>query len=174
LRQEQFVSPVILQSIISLPGYDALKRGNAFIPKYHRDCPKTLVSDLDGFSGILRVGSKNVPVIDLFIRSEEANESLLIADLSKYVRWKQYSPVDAPVEEEDVIGFLLVRIMDMNQDEERRQRIIAEDPEWLRAQEDKDRYLRRRVLVNVYEKFSLEIVERRAGIRVDLKDNAKV
>ena len=69
----------------------------------------------------------------------------------------------------DVFGYLLIRVTDMNLDEQRRRKIIMEDPEWLRDQQDKERYLRRRVLVNVYEKFVVEIANKDAAIRLDVQ-----
>jgi hypothetical protein len=51
---------------------------------------------------------------------------------------------------------------------ERRNEILTQNPPWLAAKGDRDEYLRGCVLINVYERFRIEILNRDAGVCLTL------
>jgi hypothetical protein len=164
-------NPVVIQSFRSALEFGGINGADAFIPSYRKDCPGTSLNDLNGFVGVLKLGGQSVPVFDLLVRREDLKDKVLLIDLPRYVRWKQLPPIDAANEEEYRLGFLMVRVVDLNKDNERRQKIINEGPDWLREQSDPEKYLRSRVVVNVFEKFKIEIVDREAGICIAVDDD---
>lgn len=56
-------------------------------------------------------------------------------------------------------GQLQIRVVDLNADAKRRDEILAQKPDWLTNEADLAGYLRGRVLVNVFEKFQIEILD---------------
>jgi hypothetical protein len=59
---------------------------------------------------------------------------------------------------------LLIRVVDLNVDVGRRNEIIAQNPPWLAEHSDPVAYLSGSVLVNVDEKFRIEILDGTAGV----------
>jgi hypothetical protein len=154
-----------------LSRFDMRERSGAhfFIPKYQHDCPKTQLNDLSGFSGVFKLGEKDIPVMSMYVGAETKGKVLLV-DLKRFAKWTQYPPADDPGEEKFVTDMILVRVKDLNRRHQLREKIIANDPEWLRAQDDKVRYLKSRVVVNVYEKFKLDILDADAGVAFEIAD----
>ena len=70
-----------------------------------------------------------------------------------------------------VLG-IYIRVSDLNADDIRRNQILAGDPDWLRDKNaaDKERYLRMRVVINVYDKFKFEILEPKAVVCMTVTD----
>jgi hypothetical protein len=88
----------------------------------------------------------------------------VVANFAKFLSWTQYSPVEEDDKQEDVSGFLYVKVADLNADEARRQKLIAENPDWLKKEAEPDRFLRTRTIVNVYEKLSIVIDDGKQAI----------
>lgn len=164
VREGGFKKPIIVQSLVSSIEYQEIRRNELFIPKYHNDCPKTDISDLDGFLGVLKCGTKIVPVFDILARGRDLKNRVLVADLERLAHMDQYSPVEEPDEDMHLFGPLSVKVIDLNADDAMRAKILSEDPAWLAEKSDKEGYLKSRVVIKVYEKFKVEIDDAAAGI----------
>jgi hypothetical protein len=113
---------------------------------------------------VLNFPSRHVPVFDLFVQEADLREKVLLVDLSRFARWDQYVPMDAEEDQPYIAEFLYVRVTDLNTDDERREALIREDPTWLHNEVDKDRFLRGRVILNIYEKFKVHVMDASAGV----------
>lgn len=155
--------PIILQSLVFDARYAEIDRNPAFTPKYNPDI-RTSWRDFNGFMGLLTFGTRQVPVFDTFVRRNESQNKILILDASQFLRWRQFAPDREPNEPTYADGKLLIRVIDLNMDTHRRNEIIAQNPPWLAGEQDRIAYLRGRVLIDVYEKFHIDIRDASAGI----------
>jgi hypothetical protein len=169
LERHPIKHPLVLHSMLSSFDTGEKSESNIFIPKYQQNCPKTEISDLAGFSGVLKLGDKTIPVVSMYVGSQ-AKRKVVLVDLNRFARWTQYPPADEPSEERFVTNMILIRVKDLNRRHKLRDQIIAKDPEWLRAEEDKARYLKSRVVVNVYEKFKLDTIDVNAGVTFEVDE----
>jgi hypothetical protein len=161
-------SPILVQTLSPVLEYEGLSRSELFVPKYRKDCPGTPFNDLNGFQGILRLQGQSIPVFDLHVQNPELKNKVLLADLSQFAVWEQFSPVDDAGDEQYRVNTLLARVIDLNKDDKHRTKIITDAPSWLQEQSDPEKYLRSRVLVNVFEKFKIEILDPRVAVSIDI------
>jgi hypothetical protein len=157
IRDAALKDPIILQSLEFDVRYAQIERNSAFKPKYAPDSHTTW-HDFNGFMGLLTVGSKQVPVFDTFVQRPESQNHVLVLDAQQFVRWDQFAPSPDPDQQTFGNGQLLIEITDLNADAVKRNEIIAQNPPWLAEERNPGEYLRGRVLINVYEKFHLEIL----------------
>lgn len=150
-------NPVILQTLNHNFEYEQVRQSESFIPHYNRDCPPTMFDGMSGYMGILKVADRKVPVIDIFVWKEDSKNKVVVTDIGKLGKWLQYSPVekekDVPYKE----GIFLFRVADLNVENSLRQEILSENPPWLQEEQDADEYLRKRMLVRIFEKLTFKI-----------------
>ncbi len=126
--------------------------------------------------GVLKVAGEAVPVFDIFVQKDELRDKVLIAELSKYAEWDRYSPLDEGGSSGDVYKLLQIKVFDLNQDDDRRNRILQDAPDWLTNKGNatqQEVYLRSRVVVNVYDKFDLRILNPAAAVSLAVTNGAK-
>jgi hypothetical protein len=168
---EQKVSdPIVIQTLNAAFEMEWLNQSSFFIPNYRRDCPQTSLNDLRGFMGVLKFQNQFVPVFDLFVQRQEVTNKLLLADLARYAVFQQFSPIENADDEEYKVDNVLVRVLDLNQRDAQRNKMLQDNPEWLRGQADPERYLRSHVIVNVFEKFKVKVVDQKCGICISIPD----
>ncbi len=159
-----FSDPVVIQSLEYMIEYDSIKGSEHFIDKWKNDCPKTKISHLSGFLGVLKYGSKIVPVFDIFVRENNLNNKVVVTDLSQLGIWEQYLPIDKIEDTQYIDGIFYLRISDLNTDNEIRNKIISENSAWLQEHSDKEGYLRQKVNIRIYQKFRFLITDQSKGI----------
>lgn len=150
--------PIILQTLEFDVRYREIEQHRDFTPKYHPDL-HTPWRDFNGFMGLLAFGARQVPVFDAFVRRPESQNKILVLDAKQYVRWRQFAPEHEPDEQTYANGQLLIRVIDLNADKVRRDEIVSQNPPWLAQRQDPVSYLRGSVLLNVYEKIHIEIMD---------------
>lgn len=160
--------PVIIQSLDHLIEYDSIRGSEHFIDKWRNDCPKTKISDLSGFLGVLKFGAKTIPVFDIFVRDRKLDNKVIITDLSKLGTWEQYSPIDNPEDAGLQDGIFYLRVADLNIDDTLRNKILGENSTWLQEEEDPEGYLRQRILINLYQKFRYVVKDQKKGIVISV------
>ncbi|MEK9207211.1 MAG: hypothetical protein AAB922_01935 [Patescibacteria group bacterium] len=171
LAENNLKDPIILQTLDHLYEYENVRKSEAFISRYHKDCPKTKLDHLPHqYMGVFKLAGQSVPVIDVFIRKSDLKNKVLVTDLQELGILNQYSPIDKQEDADHREDIFYLRITDLNEDNERRQKIITDNPEWLREYSDKDGYLRRRVLINLSEKFEFEIGNSQTSSVINVND----
>lgn len=159
LNEAKFENPVIIQTLDRLYEYDHVRRSESFIPRYHKDCPKTKLDDVPGFMGVLNFFGQQVPIMDIFIGKSEFKNKVIITDLSKFGALEQYSPLDSPEDNSYLYDIFFIRVTDLNEDNKERQKIIDQKAPWLKEYEDQEGYLRQKALINLYQKFEFKIID---------------
>jgi hypothetical protein len=144
-----------------------------FIPRYDPRCPRTALSDVEGYAGVLKIDAQFVPILRINAQGGDVQDKLIIADFGRFARWVQYAPAIAGGDKSDVLDGIYIHVSDLNADATRREQILASDPQWLREIEDKERYLRMRVLVNVTERFRVEIADPTAAVCITVVDQSE-
>lgn len=154
-----FVLPIVLQSFTSLLEYEEILDKDRFVPRYRDDCPTTPVSEVDGFMGVLKSGRTAVPILNLRMNDINSHNRVLVFDGNKFAKLVRFSPADEVTEQSSVLDGIYIKVTDLNADDTRRNEIMESAPDWLRNEREPERYLRMRVVVNVYERFSVDVLD---------------
>ena len=167
ITEAKLKEPIILQSLVFDARYAEIDRNPGFTPKYKPDL-HTPWRDFNGFMGLLTFGTQQVPVFDTFVRRPDSQNKILILDAQQFLRWLQFAPDHDPGEQTYADGQLLIRVIDLNSDRKQRDEIIAQNPPWLAQQRDPIAYLRGRVLLNIFEKFHIKILDANQAVCLTL------
>lgn len=173
IESSNLENPVIFHTLEHLTNYE-IKKNSIFFDRYRRDCPTTPLSDLHSYEGVIKINNKNIPVINVFVPTASLRNKILIADLKKFVSWKQYSPVDKDEDKNFKEEIFFIKVIDLNEDNDRRGKIMTENPDWLNEQADKEGYLKQHVIVNVFEKFQIEIIDSKEGIAFSVGEQEEI
>jgi hypothetical protein len=163
IDSQNIENPIILQTLDFQSVYSQIRQADIFLDHYNRDCPKNIATGMHGYLGVLKVGEKNIPIVQVFVRETALKNKIVVVDLDKFGVLNQYPPKEKSEDEKYVDGIFYLRVADLNVEDELRQKIISEKPAWLDEYADKDAYLRGKVLINVYQKFRFEIKNKKAG-----------
>ncbi len=155
-------NPIILDSLGHLVHYDTIKKSKYFVDRYSNDCPKTRFEHNHTYVGCLKFKERFIPIFHLFL-SEGAKNRLIVADLKSLARWKQYSPVETEKDKKFIKDKFYLMIKNLGKADDERMKLLEENPVWLHKYEDKDGYLRQKALINIYEKFEMEIIDPKEG-----------
>jgi hypothetical protein len=162
--------PIIVQTLDPRYDFENLRRSEAFIAKFRRDCPKTPFDNHKGYTGILEVTGRQIPVFDIFIRNDEQKNKVLICEISNFGVVTQYSPIERAEDYNYRYDIFLIRVTDLNENDSQRQKIIDANPPWLQEHSDKEGYLRQKVLINVFQKFDFKIEKTEAAHVINVTD----
>lgn len=162
--------PIVLQTLNSSFEYEQVRQSERFIPHYHRDCPPTMFDGLGGYMGVLKIADKDVPVIDVFVWKEDLKNKVVVTDMGKLGKWKQYLPIekaeDTPYQE----GIFLLRVADLNAEDGLRGEIMTENPDWLQREGDPEEYLRKRMVIRIFEKLTFKVENPAVGACFTVSD----
>jgi len=108
-----------------------------------------------GFLGRIAVGDRQVPVYAVSTNAGDASVGGVVALQSSF-RWIQRPPTDNAEERKDRQKYFHIPIVDLDRRPEMRKKILADNPLWLQAQTDKERYLSLRVWLRISERFEIQ------------------
>ncbi len=168
LASKDWLNPILLHTLSFFAPFEGITNDARFISSYRLDCPKTAFHGSPGFAGVFRWRDKHVPVFRLFIQEQNLQNKALLLDLPRFAKWDHYVPMEAEEEQQYISDFLYIKVTDLNADDARRETLIRENPRWLNEQPDKDRFLRARVILNIYEKFRIQLLDRSASSAWDV------
>ncbi len=106
-----------------------------------------------------------MPLLQVHTNDDSIKGNLLLVDLKRYAKWEQ---LRLPDEASNEVGDLYLQVIDLNSDEEARQKILDANPDWLSEYPDKVAYLRERVVVKASERFQILINAPDAATRLIL------
>lgn len=123
------------------------------------------------FIGLYKHGRKRIPIFRYWIDSSPKDISdIIIADLKAFVRLDQFLPYSSKKERDSsqLKEHFLFKVSDLSaySEEKTREKLIKDKPKWLEDQENKDDYLKQKVIVHVKEKFELNVKDKKAGAKV--------
>lgn len=161
LNFKKFKNPIIIHTLKHYDSYE-IKNLKDFTNKYQTGGAGSVFKGLHNYDGDLSVGKFNIPVFNIFAEKESLQNKLIVLDIDNFGNWVQYTPYESEKDEDS--NMVLIRVLDLNKDNDRRQKILDEKPEWLNKYDDKEGYLRGHVVINVYEKFIFEIKNKNVGV----------
>ena len=174
LNENKFVNPVVLQSTDIISEYNDYMESQLFMPQYNKDCPKTKYDSLPGYKGVLKIAEQTVPVIELFVEMKELENKVIITNLSSFCVLKRYSPINDIKDMKFKNDIFFIRVTDLNIDDQKRQNLIDNNPTWLQEYSDKEGFLKQKVLIDLYQKFELEIKEPKSAFCISVIDNSSL
>lgn len=169
LRIHHFENPIIIHTLGHTLEFSQIERSKAFTAEYNPSCPATILRGLDGYSGVLRLNGATVPVFKMFSHKADSKNKIVIADMQRLISWDQYLPIDGEEESGDISEFVFIKVTDLNVDDGRRNKLLADDPAWLKDKPNKDEFLRAHTVVNVYEKLAFRILDPARGACLNVR-----
>jgi len=157
VSEKHLDNPVVFLNAEHLFEFDHLRTSTNFFPHYSPDNPDTRFTNQSGYLGTLKFGEKNIPVVRIYARRSTFDNKILVMDVNKFGDLVQYSPRQSSNQYEPLDDIFLIRVSDLNKDDERRNKIISDNPAWLQEHENKEAYLRRQVLINFYERVEFKV-----------------
>jgi hypothetical protein len=170
LREKKLKPSLIISTIYPNEPYKNEHKEGKFISDYQIGDSK--YKDLGGFIGLFKYKNNEIPVIRARGRSRGQAEEICIFDLDKYANFIQYPPYSQTSEKSFRKDIFIFRIIDLNKDNDLRQKILVKKPEWLQKYENADRLLKQKVVTNILERFELRIINRSAGIKFILPEDS--
>lgn len=161
-------NPVLLQTLMNYEIFEGFRDDAHFISTYRNDFPAVPFRGTPGFIGLFKSGDEHVPVFRLYVQEPNLQNKAILLDLPRLAKWEQYIPMDGQEERQYISDLLYIKVTDLNQDDVKRETLIRENPAWLSEQEDKDRFLRARVILNIYEKFRILVLDGSAASAWDV------
>jgi hypothetical protein len=168
ISAKEWQNPILLQTLAHSELFEGFGDDAHFISTYRNDCPATPFRGKPGFIGLFRSGDEYVPIFRLFIQEKKLENKAILFDLPRFAKWDQYTPMDDKEDQQYISDYLYIKVTDLNADDARRTTLLRENPAWLNEQVDKDRFLRARVILNIYEKFRIRVLDRFAGSAWDV------
>jgi hypothetical protein len=120
-----------------------------------------------GMTGEIPVGNRLVPVFSVSNTDVDPNLACALV-LPGSFTWRQLSPLDAVDDAGDCRTYFHIPILNLSSQSSEREKIIADDPAWLRNQTDKDRYLSLRVWLKIFERYQIRAQDLNQGLKFAL------
>lgn len=169
LKNKGYASSVILTTIYPSEFYRSEFIDAKFVPHYQIDKPK--FKAIAGCIGVFRYKKREIPVIDVRLRgSQDEKDSICVLDLDKLASFVQHVPYLEASEKQYSRDIFLFRVIDLNVDDNLRQKIIDKNPAWLQKHDEPNHYLRQKVIINILERFEIRIRNKEAGVRIEINN----
>lgn len=160
---KQINNPLIIWSI----DYDLKNRcfGDEFINPYQPDFREKF-KNLKGLQGAIKNKGNLIPVINIY-QSQTTNR-IIIIDMKDSIKWTQYSPIRDSDNSKDLFDIFKFSILDLKIENEIRQKILDQNPDWLKNETDKELYLKTKALIDFYQKFEIKIIDKTKVFCIDV------
>jgi hypothetical protein len=135
-----------------------------FVPDWSKTATK--LSEIPGFQGVLKLKKSEVPIFQVRTNQDAGTSCLL--NFRSGISWRQYPPFDSDAEQEYLRSFFFFHIVDLAVEKAVREKIILDNPVWLRGVQEKDRYLQQRMWLRVLERFEIVSSGSLPGLRFRL------
>lgn len=156
-------NPLIIWSI----DYDLKNRcfGDEFINSYQLDFREKFKNP-KGLQGAIKNKDNLVPVINIY--QSQATNRIIIIDMKDSIKWTQYSPIRDSDNSKDLFDIFKFSILDLNIENKIRQKILYQNPDWLKNETDKGLYLKTKALIDFYQKFEIKIINKTKIVCIDV------
>jgi hypothetical protein len=152
-------SPNVIITSLDFDDYRSISSNVGFIPHWNKDSPKNITPN---FQGILKLKYRELPVFRLY--REKEKDVIGIFDLKDFASLVQLNPIDKEIESQYIREQFYIQIVDLNADNKIRKDIISAAPEWLVNYQDKERYLKTKVIVKTFLRQELHLKNKFAGM----------
>lgn len=170
LKQKKMSNPVIAGSFVNHFELQHLRASDQYVPRWDRRYGSTDFDDLPFYMGYLKYDDLKVPILRVFSKKPGLTKTLIVFSAKDIGKWIQYPPIKNLNDKDGQRGIFLYRIYDLNVANEQRNKILQQNPEWLHEHTKPEDYLRGKALINIFEKFEFNILDKNAGCRFVITD----
>jgi hypothetical protein len=164
----QDVSDLIALGFRDFEFGEVYRRSDVFVPEWQARGENKL-SGYEGipfYMGYFKAGNGNLPVFRIGTRKLALRNTVIVVSLKDIGRWEQLPPINKPEDKPNQKGVFMLKISDLNLDDEVRNKILQQNPPWLQEHENPENYLRHKALIIAYEKFIFSILDPTKGFRI--------
>lgn len=164
LKSKGYKPSIIMTTIFPGEFYRENEGEGEFIPQYRLD-DQLILKKVSGFIGMFRFKNEDIPVIETRARGKDQVEEVCVVDIKNFATLVQHPPYMEASEKQYKRDMFVFRVVDLNTDDELRQKIIDQNPQWLSEHSEPEKYLRQRVVINILERLEVRIKNKGAGLR---------
>ncbi|MDD3002492.1 MAG: hypothetical protein PHS06_01320 [Candidatus Shapirobacteria bacterium] len=142
-----------------------------FIPIYK--IKSNRFKSIPNFIGLFKYGSKRIPVYQVLPSRRNLDKEIYVLNLFDFLDFEEYLPYSNAKDSKtmQLRDHFAFKVTDLGVEDTVRNGIIIKNPVWLQKYTDKDLYLKQKVIVNVKERFELNIKNKEASIKVIMKSS---
>lgn len=166
LKTMKLKRPVVIQPGNFRIVYEGLRPSSNFVDRYRPDHGVLGYESTDSYVGYIRNGRSKVPVFRVSPQNESLRGTVCVISAHDFARLHVYPPIEKEQDKQKQVGTLSLEIIDLNEDEKARKTLMDQNPAWLKEHTDPVNYLRKRVVIKVFEKFEFKILDKNAGFKL--------
>ena len=170
LKQKQIKNPIIAGSFVDYFELHDLRASDRFVPQWNRQHGSTDLDDLPFYMGYLKYDDIKIPVLRTFSRKPALKNTLIVFSAKDIGEWVQYPPIKTIEDKKKQRDIFFYQIYDLNVVDDQRNKILQRNPDWLQEQASPEDHLRQKVLINIFEKFEFNVLNKNAGCRFIITD----
>jgi len=167
LGEKKYTANVIISSL-DFNDHRLFSGDKRFAPHWHKDCP---ANDIPHFHGVFKYKNTAIPVIRLYRQKKKG--FIGIFDLKKFAVLTQLNPLSNNEDKKYRIDQFYINVMDLSEDDTSRNDIIQKDPDWLKKYDNKERFLKTKVIVKTFMRQDLQISDKEAGVLINVGSDKK-
>lgn len=174
LKTNGFVPSVIFTTFHLGEWRRATLSDTEFIPSWQ--VKEKRFNGIPNFIGVYKKGRTRIPIFRIWVNESKHDVSeVIVVDMLNFIKLKQYSPLSKSSEkgEMEVRDNFAFKVTDLSEESKSslRNDLISKDPTWLQKIENKEQYLKQKVIIHVKEKFDLDIVNKKASVKATIKQD---
>lgn len=166
VRTHKYEAPCLLSPYAYSMELRDVRASKKFVPRWQEHKGHKGYDKLAFYSGLIELDGVNVPVFNVIGSKRGDVRDACLVDLKKIGELVQYPPVKTEDDKRFQRDIFLFKVIDLNSDDVARNKILTDNPSWLDDKEDKESYLRGKVLLNIYSKSQMLIKDVSAGARL--------
>lgn len=166
VRTHKYEAPCLLSPYAYSMELRDVRLSKNFIPRWQEHKGHKGYDKLAFYSGLIELDGVNVPVFNVIGSKRGEIRDACLVDLKKVGELVQYPPIKTEDDKQFQRDIFLFKVIDLNSDDIARNKILADNPSWLDDKEDKEAYLRGKVLLNIYSKSQMLIKDVSAGVHL--------
>ena len=170
LKRKQIKNPIVAGSFVDYFELHDLRASDHFVPQWNRQHGSTDLDDLPFYMGYLKYDDIKIPILRTFSRKPDLKNTLIVFSAKDIGEWIQYPSIKTIEEKQKQRDIFFYQIYDLNVADDQRNKILQQNPEWLREQASPEDHLRQKVLINIFEKFEFNVLNKNAGCRFIITD----
>lgn len=170
LSETKLKDPALIGVIGWQLEYETLRNSGVYVDKWRQDTDRLGYENMEAYTGYIKIDQQKIPVFRTHLRKQQLRNYLILTSLKDVGEWVQYPPLQKIEDRVDQKDIFRIRISDLNKENIIRNDLISKNPDWLQTHEDKEGYLRQKVLINAVEKFEFKIKDKNAGRKISIQN----
>ncbi|MCF7859737.1 MAG: hypothetical protein K9N07_10530 [Candidatus Cloacimonetes bacterium] len=167
LDEKKYTANVIISSL-DFSDHRLLSGDKRFVPHWNKDCPANAIPY---FHGVFKYKNRPIPVIRLYRQKKKG--FIGVFDLKKFAVLTQLNPLSNNEDKKYRVDQFYINIIDLSEDDNARNDIIQKNPDWLKKYEDKERFLKTKVIIKTFMRQDMQIVDKKAAVLINIGSDKK-